>query len=277
MKKSSQYWIVGCASGCGLVVLAVAALFAGGALFVKKSMKGFNEAIETRKTLDEKYGATAEFTPWPDGAVPPERMEAFLAVRDATAPARQKVVETFAALPASAEAAEELDSKPFFEKMRAVLDIAGSSMGLGVEMGELFEARNRALLAHDMGLGEYTYIYVTAYYLFLGHPMNDRGKGLPMPNTAAKRLPRELLAMLKSQLAALPDTAGAPWRSRLADEVAALERDGGRLPWQDGLPAAISASMEPYRERLEATYVPEANPLELARNRRRGMGSIEAE
>lgn len=277
MKKSSQYWLVGCASGCALVVLAVAALFAGGAYFVKNTMKSFDVAVETRQALEDEHGVVADFTPWPDGAVPPERMEAFLAVREAVAPEGEELAQTFSALPTSAEAAEELDAKPFFEKMRAVLDITRSSVGLGAEMGELFAARNQALAEQDMGLGEYTYIYVTAYYLFLGHSMDESGEGFPMPNTAARRLPEELLAMFKNQLASLPAGADAAWKTRLAEEIASLELEGDRLPWQEGLPEAVASSLEPYRERLEETWLREANPFELLRNRRRGMGSVQAE
>lgn len=276
MKKSTQYWLVGCGGGCALIVLGIAALIVGGGIFVKDTMEGFEQAIETRKALEDEHGTVAEFTPWPDGAVPPERMEAFLAVREAAAPAREKLVATFAALPTSPGAAEELDAKPFLEKMRAVFDITRSAVGMGAEMGQFFDARNRALVDQGMGLGEYTYVYAIAFYVYLGHPIDETGTGIPMPNMAARRLPRELLAMVKNQLAALPEAGDATWKARLSEEIAALEQDGDRLPWQDGLPTAIAASLEPYRERLESSYVREANPFELARNRRRGM-SIEAE
>ncbi len=37
------------------------------------------------------------------------------------------------------------------------------AMGLGPALGNLYEVRNQALLAEGMGLGEYSYIYLTAY------------------------------------------------------------------------------------------------------------------
>ena len=66
-------------------------------------------------------------------------------------------------------------------------------------------------------------------------------------------------------------------REALANEIAAMEDDRRRLPWQDGLPATLAASLEPHRERLEATYDPVANAFELGRNRRRGRLTVTAE
>lgn len=277
MKKPTQYLLVGCGSGCLLIVVAVVALIAGGMRMTKKTLSGFEGAVEARQALEQRFGEATDFTPRPDGAVPPERMEAFLAVRQAAAPVRERVVEAFSALPVDPEQAKELDSKPFLEKMRSVLDITKSSFGLGAEMGHFYEARNQALLEEGMGLGEYTYVYAMAYYVLLGHPIDDRGQGFPMPNVASQRLTRELAAMLRNQLAALGEDADAAWRERLEGEVAALGAHPARLPWADGLPPAIAASLEPYRERLEASYEAETNPFELGRNRRKGRWGIQAE
>ncbi len=49
------------------------------------------------------------------------------------------------------------------------------------------------------------------------------------------------------------------------------------VPWKEGLPERMSATLEPFRERLEATYDPAVNQFELARNRRRGRFSIQAD
>ena len=94
------------------------------------------------------------------------------------------------------------------------------------------------------------------------------------------RIRRDLIAMLNNQLAALPPEAADPalesWRQELAAEIAALDEDPQRGIWPDGLPAAIQVSLEPYRERLEASYSPILNVLELSRNRRQGW-SIKGE
>ena len=80
--------------------------------------------------------------------------------------------------------------------------------------------------------------------------------------------------MLKNQLAQLAsggeagnpgsDTAaGIAWRERLAAEIAALEADERRLPWADGLPEILEASLRPFRDRLETSYSPMINLFEI--------------
>ena len=70
------------------------------------------------------------------------------------------------------------------------------------------------------------------------------------------RIHRLALPMLRCQLAKLrePGAGGAAdkWRKALVAEVKALEADRYRLPWRDGVPAVLEASLKPYRERLEA-------------------------
>ena len=36
-----------------------------------------------------------------------------------------------------------------------------------------------------------------------------------------------------------------------------------RVPWEDGLPPALEAPLQPYRQRLELTYYPATNRFEL--------------
>ena len=86
--------------------------------------------------------------------------------------------------------------------------------------------------------------------------------------------------MLRHQLGAVdraPDAAlPEAWRERLAGEIAALQDDPFRVPWQDGLPDPIAVSLEPYRAQLEASYDPRTDEFELARPRKEGM-SIRSE
>lgn len=260
------------------------------ARFVHRTTAGFNQAVEVRGTLEERFGPADSFVPPADGAVPPQRMEAFLAVREATAQARERLADTWSDIPLSPAAARELESQRLPRKLRSVFEIARSGVGLGAEMGQLYAARNEALLASGMGLGEYTYIYALAFYSWLGHSpsdgpenaargdsANDVAFGPRMGNMFMERIRRELLQMLRHQLASLPEGADEPWRRTLAEEIAAMEAKPRRLPWQGGLPPAIAESFEPYRERLEASYDPVTNAFDLGRNRRRGRFSIDAE
>ena len=277
MDKKGKQWLIGCgAFGCGAVVLAIGLAIAGGTIFMRDTMSGFETALESRAGLEERFGDMDDFTPSPDGAVPPGRMQAFLAVRDALAPERERLAETFGALPMDPEKARELEEQTGMEKARSVFKITRSAFGLGAGMGDFFAARNHALLDQGMGMGEYTYVYVLAYHVWLGHE-SDRELESMRLDVSSSRVRKNLLDMLRNQLAALPESAEESWRQALAAEVEAMESQPRRLPWAEGLPAPITASLEPYRERLEATFDPLTDALELARTQRRGRWSVEAD
>ncbi|MEM7350689.1 MAG: hypothetical protein AAF657_07785 [Acidobacteriota bacterium] len=288
MAKKHSGWFWGCGLGCLAMTLIAVGLGVLGVRFAQQTTRGFDAAVETRTSLEERFGASSEYVPPPDGVVPKARIEAFLAIRDATAPARQHVEVTFAEIPMNPEAARELEAQGFVEQMRSVLRITRSSMSLGARLGRIFEARNQALLAQGMGLGEYTYIYALAYYSWLGHaptdgPENagsadDSGFGPQMSSAFMGRVRKDLLQMLRNQLQSLPsDGSTGEQRAILQAEIEAMESDRRRIPWQGNMPPAIAVTFEPYRARLEASYSPVTNAFELGRNRRQGRFSVQAE
>ena len=75
---------------------------------------------------------------------------------------------------------------------------------------------------------------------------------------------------LEAAAAADPEGADGAWPRALAAVVEAMEEDRRRPPWPEGPPPTLAASLEPYRERLEATYNPTTNAFELLRVVRRG-------
>jgi hypothetical protein len=282
--KKTPTWVIGCGIGCGVLVLVAVVLVVGGTFWVRDTVQGFDDAVRTRADLEEQFGQPCEFTPAPDGAIPAERVEAFLSVRKALAPSRRVIAATFGKMPLSEAEAQELDEKPFLEKMGAVLSISSSAIGLASELGDLFRDRNTAMLEVRMGLGEYTYIYAMAYYALLEHFPYDgpgpsrRGDGeRVMGAETQSRIRRDLVTMLENQLASLPDETPTGLRAALASEIAALEEDDHRFPWQDSLPETIRASLEPFREELEAHYEPMTNLFELARSRKSGPLSFTAD
>ena len=138
-----------------------------------------------------------------------------------------------------------------------------------------------------MGLGEYLYLYSVIYFSWLG---NSPADGPPFPLVGSshdgnpwqqrmdedevrqrrseelrQRLGRQLLQMLGNQADALSAAGGDPeWRRQLEAEIERMRADRFRLPWQDGLPDGLEASLRPYREQLEMSYRPLVNPIELA-------------
>ena len=157
-RKKTSTCLIGCGVGCLLLIIVAILIAIAGAFFVKDTVSGFDDAVDTRDELEERFGEPEDFVPAPGGSIPPDRMEVFLAVRVATDEQRGRIVDLFESLPMNEEAAKRIEEAPFLEKMQAVLGITGSALGLGAAIGDFFEARNHALLEQGMGLGEYSYI-----------------------------------------------------------------------------------------------------------------------
>ncbi len=272
MEKSTSRWLIGCGLGClGLIVLVVA-FAVGSAFLVRSATKGFETASRTGAELDRKFGKADEFQPWADGAVPASRMEVFVAVRETTQPAREEVARSFRKLPMGREEAQKMRDLPFWQKAKKVWSMVGTGIGLGSDLGEFFKARNETLLREEMGMGEYTYLYVIVYNSWLKHDPDDGVQdlhgGVKIDTHRFERSQRgHLLAMLEAQHEAADEGA---WKKRLGQELEALRADSTRVPWQDGLPTQLEQSLTPFRERLESTYDPITNEFELSVSRKQG-------
>lgn len=292
-KGKASAWLWGCGIGCGAALLVAGFIAVGGVFWVRGTMEGFESAVETREQLDDRFGEVDSYTPPPDGAPSPDRIEAFLAVRDELEGPAAGVQRFFAELPINEAEARDLDSKPLGEKLRFAFRVTREGLRFPRVLGTYFDTRNDAMLRHGIGMGEYTYLYAIGYHVFLDRPPTDgpgqldrvpveqvEGEMFETPSVpddtarwAFPRLHGNLVSMLRNQReVVLEDDA----RAALDAEIAAMDADLRRLPWQDGLPPAIVAAFDPYRDRLEATYRPSTNAFALARNRKEGW-SIRAE
>lgn len=284
MAGAGRKWLTGCGIGCGLMVLILGGMGTCG-YRVAKNIKQRADRLEAdTDSLNTRFGVASAFVPAPDGAVPADRMEAFLAVRDDMSPSRAAMSEMLTVLDGEGG---------WIAKSRAGLKLVPSVMDFAAE-------RNRALMAHGMGEGEYLYIYSLAYFDLLGVDPGD-GPGFVLSsddhneedgvkidwgarhNSKAaheKRVRRvrhfvngvmtpvleHQLAAVKDALPAGADPAADPWASRLGAEVEAMKLETLRLPWEDGLPDRIRASLEPYRDRLKSTYDPIVAVVEIGLN-----------
>jgi hypothetical protein len=284
-KKPANKWLLGLGIGCGGVVVIIVVLVIGGYLFVRNATRGFRESDELMKSVAAKYGRAEDYCPDPGGTIPAGRLEAFLAVREASAPARAKVEEGLGSLMRTRESGSR-DRSP-----AAVFQAVKTGVGLAPEISDYLKARAQGMLDKGMGAGEYDYLYIVVYYSWLKKTPMDGGAFQLGPGRGAsdpddqdalavtrdlrlKRVQQLALPMLRCQLAKLgPPTAGAPkdkWREALAAEVKALEADHYRIPWQDGVPAEVDASLRPYRDRFEASFGRMTDIFEVGSNRRRG-------
>ena len=282
MSSTASKWLTGCGVGCGAIFLVMFAVGTWGFLFVKSKMQGFAEAETASHELRQKYGRLEDFRPAPDGRIAPERMEVFLKVRENLAPARRTLESSFQDLAEGIDQASDGQ-----ESFPQVLDIIGQAFGMVPKLGRFQAERNHELLASGMSPGEYFYVYVLAYYTWLHKSPGDgprfRIQGQENVNhdgpeeepdvrqeriaTLTRQARRVFLAMLRNQQAGLEgglaEAPPDPWRKALAREIEALESSPSHLPWQGGLPAAIEASLQPFRTKLEQSYSPLINPLEL--------------
>jgi len=254
------------AIGCGvLLVVAIAIFFIGG----YSLMRPFSEAVDVRSELEEEYGALEAFVPAKSGAVPPDRMAVFLQVRRELA---ESCVE-FARVEEQFLKMEEFDDQEEVSRTEVLMEAfktTRSAIGMGPLMGRFFTTRNRALLEAKMGMGEFTYVWVVSNHDRILNPHDESelfGRGL-----LNSRVRGGLLAMLVNQRDALGREQGVPPEeiALLEAEIDAMESDGRRVLWQDGLPPAIAESIEPYRQELDELYCGSTAPLELMINVRHG-------
>lgn len=283
--STASKWLIGCGIGCGVVILLLAFAGVGGYFFVKNIVEGFEETEAIADALTERYGGIKDFCPDPGGAIGPERVEAFLSVRNSMEPAKEKLESSIIIL-----SDEERESQFKEEPSPGILTKIKTGFGIIPLIAEFYTRRNQALLDADMGLGEYYFIYVVSYYSWLDKSPGDgleynlvgedeekrgvywrrrRNENLEdRQDDVLKQLHRQILPMLKNQLAKLTridvSPIRDPWRETLAAEIEAMEADRFRLIWQEGLPDVLEASLKPFRGRLEVSYSKVLNALEMA-------------
>jgi len=282
--SSTKKWLIGCGIGCGVVIVIAALLITGGVLYVRNLVKGFEDSEALLETLTEKYGRITEFTPYPEGRIPAVRIERFLEAREATREQRDEIERSIALLDEDQEIDMESGGN-IFQKIKL-------GFGLIPQIAGYFKARNQALLDAGMGMGEYYYLYSIIYFAWLDKPLLD---GPPISfgtrdeeiriedwddeearevqrDLSRRRIHRMLLPMLQNQYDRLAEGSPAQfsqdWREALEAELEAMEEDRYRLPWEDGLPEVTTASLKPYRTRLESSYSRLMNAIEISMEQR---------
>jgi len=257
-------------AGCGIAALAGLALIV---LFGYLTMAPFRQAAKDEQELVER-AESAPFTPAPNGAIPPERLETFLEVRAALAGPCGGIAKFDHTLH-EMEALDQREHVSRTEALKMALSTTRSAMGMGRRLGSFFVARDRALLDAGMGLDEYAWTYVLAYHQRLLDPVEQAQPLAFKEPPLNARVSKTLRGVLERQRAALAAAGGTSEQLAALDaELAAMAADPHRLPWQDGLPEAVAASLAPFRERLDEGYCPSAVGIELKTNRATAHGFV---
>ncbi|HDQ46150.1 MAG TPA: hypothetical protein ENN17_11755 [bacterium] len=285
MTDTTKKVMIGCGIGCGVILMLFVLLCGTGFFLVKDTVKSFEETGTTMRAIEERYGRIEDYCPPADGRIPADRIETFLSVRENTADSRSLMEEGVEELSRDFKDVRETGS-PFWK----ILGLVRKGFGALPGLAEYYTRRNEALLDAGMGPGEYTYLYITAYYAFLGYHPGD-GPDFPLfgyhdtgdfdwddadpeknerlrterADQIILRVRRLSLGWLDCQLKSFKASGqtGTGWQRTLVREMDALELDRRRLVWADGLPGVIRQSLEPFRDRLAASYSPLLNPFEI--------------
>ena len=281
--KKKNAWLIGCGIGCGALILLVVFLLAIGFFFVRDLAKNFDASEEVMALVVEKYGKLTEFVPWPDGAVPSERIETFLAVREESLEARRQLEHSFELL--GRGLGEEGESKP---SPARIFKTIGRGFQLVPDIADYYHSRSRALLQREMGIGEYAYLYCLIYFSWMG---KDPGEGPDVAVMRGKRggwiewdtsdeentdeqadavmrrtVNKICVPLLRNQIKnAGLNTNDLPdgWIERLVMEEERLTRKPDGILWEEGMPETTSRSLEEFRSRLESSYSTSVNVIEL--------------
>jgi hypothetical protein len=259
-KTLKQYGI-----GCGLLVLFVVVVLAGlsGWVFL-----GYREAFVVRDRLEQVHETQDEFTPPGIGGIPRDRLHRFVAVRETLYPLCEKV-SGHQRLFARIQGHVDSDRPPDGSLIRDGFRAATSMLRVGRDFGDYVTARNEALLAEDMGLGEYTWIYVLAHYSWLGLQPVAAIEGESRPSVFYDRVLPQVREMIRRHVAEAGDSqSAAAWRS----ELEALDRDPRRVPFEDGLPPELESSLSPFRDEFERLACPAAGELDVVLTVKSGIG-----
>lgn len=268
MAGKGRKWLIGCGAGCGAFTLIMIFIAVGGGYLM---MKPFNQAVQKQATLEEQFGSREDFVPLPDGLTA-DRIAAFLVVRQEL----MNKCGAFEDIAASFRQMDELDKgdgqdPPVGDVLKGVGNVMGSAFSVAGEIGALTNSRNNELLKNHMGLGEYTWIYVLAYYSWLGHEPGTglEGEGHGGFSGSERQVFRQLM---QNHARALEETGRTDEANRWRDEAERLHRSEGEAPFPSGdLPAEITAQLAPYRAKFEATYCAAMSEFELGRVQKKGL------
>ena len=249
-----------------VTVAAFALLTTAGIYFVFVPVQ---KSKQFEQALIKQFDWTYKYTPPADGFLEPERLEKFIRVRESVQPN----CKTFQDILDSVIRLEEIESDPDMAASdKAAEGFSGLKTMLSGATGflEFMDARNKALLAQEMGLGEYNYIYFAAYGPQLA--AESTGKYAEQEDAGiSSRTRSEFTRILMNQLTALEAVVNAASKdlaSSLQSEISKLQENTESSPWADGPPPGTLESLAPYSEQINALYCEGIVKIELLQKNR---------
>lgn len=251
-----------------LLALATGVFFiAAGIYFVLIPVQ---QSKRLEQNLIERFDWANEYIPPANGLIAPDRSEKFIRVREAV----QTNCAIFQNILDNVMKLEEMESNQDMsagEKASEGFESLQSMFNAAPNFLEFMDARNIALLAEEMGLGEYIYIYLAAYGPQLAKEKDSRYADQEEAYISP-RARDEYVQILANQLTAMEATGPSATTQALVTtlqaEISALQDGTHSSPWPNGPPAMIDNSLAPYREQLNDLYCEGIVEIELMQKNR---------
>ena len=150
-------WKMGLGIGCGAMLLIVVGILGMGTWYAGRINEEYKEVTNSEKALFAATEGDRGFMQ-PPGSIPsPDRIEVFLAVREDLDSWRGTMAT------ASRQFAVDQDHQRA-GGLKDLLKLFNTGSDLMPTYAGFWTARNESLLAHEMGPGEYAYIYRLVYH-----------------------------------------------------------------------------------------------------------------
>lgn len=267
MKKTTAKKVSSRRNGFLLTALVIVFVIASGFYFLTT---GVRSAKRVEQTLIDRFDWADTYTPAISGFIEPQRIEAFIRVREALQPG---CVDYQAVLTSIGEL-EKLDSdqeRPASEAASTGFQAMKSAFSAGPRMMEFSTTRNQALLAEEMGLGEYFYIYLTTYGKQLADEANSDFSATEEAYIS-DRAREEFTQILTNQLQALHTSESKETypdlETGLQMEIDALKDGTHTSPWPNGPIGKARESLAPYQAQLAELYCSGIVQIELLQKNR---------
>jgi hypothetical protein len=249
-----------------ITIAAVVFLLFSGVYFLFSST---SDSKRLEQELIDRFGWAEQFVPVADGSIPPERLERFIRVRQAVQPAckdYQDVLDGIVGLAAIETEPEVSGSEAATRGIRGFKSV----FNVGPRMLQFMDARNSTLMSEGMGLGEYIYLYLTAYWEQLADVASSPYFEMEEAHISS-RTKEEFIQMLDNQLSALGSAGPDEVRAGLKEEIAALGESSDAVPWARGLLPNTRKSLSPHQDQLSGLYCDGVVGIELLQ-KNRGFG-----
>ena len=246
------------------VTIAAVVFFVGAGVYYLLDSTSDSKRLE--QNLIDQYGYADSYVPTADGRIAADRIERFIRVRQAVQASCADYREVLDGVLGLAS----IETEPGISGREAASrGIKGfkSIMHVGPIMLRFMDARNRALLAEEMGIGEYMYLYIAAY----GPQIADAPSSPYVDMEEAyisERARLEFTGILNNQLSR-PDIAlDDPSRTLIEQEIKVLEEGTRSSPWPDGPPSPTRDSLTSYETEISSLHCEGIVAIELLQKNR---------